>query len=390
MRVRFAPFGFGAALAVFASLAQASDAPGYYAPRAGLDPDHALLMDAWSGKPEIVDRLRARLEAAPAPSIAADGWSFLCNFEEHAGRYAQSASACNKAIAADPHGGDVNTLDVVERLAGLPPPHSYGTARVPVTAGVHIAVRAGAYVGTAIADTGAEISVMMQSVARQAHVRILGDSGNVGDTTGAVTGRIGLLPEVMIGNGVVKDLPVLVLPDAQLIITDGKEVVKLPFVLSLYAMAGFGRVAWLDHDKWLVLGRDAPAGFAGAVPMIWHPRGIAVPLDGPGGRRTAHFDSGANVSYLFDQALPLVSDAERAQIVASTRKIGGVSGVVEENIRKLPAASFMLAGQGLVLRNVDVAAAPETGEAARLGEDVLADYQAVVFDFEKMQFSISP
>jgi hypothetical protein len=231
---------------------------------------------------------------------------------------------------------------------------------------------------------------MMQSVARQARVRILGASGNVGDTTGAVTGQIGLLPEVMIGNGVVKDLPVLVLPDAQLIITDGKEVVKLPFVLSLYALAGFGRVAWLDHDKFLALGRDAPADFAAAVPMIWHPLGIAVPLDGPGGRRTAHFDSGANVSYLFDQALPLVSDAERAQIVESTRKIGGVSGVVEENIRKLPAASFTLAGQRLVLRNVDVAAAPQTGEAARLGEDVLANYGAVVFDFETMRFSVSP
>jgi gag-polyprotein putative aspartyl protease len=390
MRARLVPFSFVAALAILALPAQAADAPGYYASRAGLDADHALLMDAWSGKPETIDRLRARLAETPAPSIAADGWSFLCNFEEHAGRYAQSASACAKAVAVDPHGGDANTLALVERLAGLPPPRSYGTARVPVTAGVHIPVRAGAYAGTAMADTGAEISVMMQSVARDAHVRILGASREVGSTTGAVTGQIGLLPEVMIGDGVVKNLPVLVLPDAQLILTDGKEVVKLPFVLSLYAMAGFGRVAWLDHDKFLVLGRYAPEGFAGAVPMIWHPRGIAVPLDGPGGRRTAHFDSGANVSYLFDRALPLISDAERAQIVESTRKIGGVSGVVEEKIRKLPAASFTLAGQSLVLRNVDVAAAPETGEAARLGEDVLADYGAVVFDFEKMQFSISP
>ena len=62
MRARLVPFALFAALAIFAPLAQAAEAPGYYASRAGLDADHALLMDAWSGKPETIDRLRARLE----------------------------------------------------------------------------------------------------------------------------------------------------------------------------------------------------------------------------------------------------------------------------------------------------------------------------------------
>ena len=134
----------------------------------------------------------------------------------------------------------------------------------------------------------------------------------------------------------------------------------------------------------------APADAAGAVPLMWHPLGIAVPLDGPGGRHAAQFDSGANVSYLFDAGLPLVSDAERAKVADSTRNIGGVSGVVKEDIRKLPVASFILAGQPLVLKDVDVAKEPDTGEAARLGEDVLQNYSAVIFNFDTMRFSISP
>jgi hypothetical protein len=364
--------------------------PDFYAPRAGLDANRALLLDAWSGNAEAIAALRHRLEATPPPVIAADGWSFLCNFDYHSALYAQAETDCAKAITADPDGGDANTLAIVDRVKSLPSPSTSGSARVPLTIGVHIPVHAGDYTDTAIADTGAEISIMMQSVARAAKVRMLGASKDVGGTTGSVSGEIGLLPQVDIGNATVRNIPVLVLPDAQLTITHGKDVVKLPFILSLYAMAGFGRVAFLDHDKWLALGSVAPGDAAGAVPLMWHPRGIAVPLDGPGGRQAAHFDSGANVSYLFDAGLPLVSDAERAKVIESTREIGGVSGVVKENIRKLPVASFTLAGQPMVLKNIDVAKDLDTAEAARLGEDVLQDYSAVIFDFDTMRFSVLP
>jgi hypothetical protein len=378
------------ALSLAASVQAAPLPPDYYAPRTGLDADHALLVDVWSGKPETIAALRHHLEATPAPAIAADGWSFLCDFDYHSGLYAQGETDCHKAIAANPSGGDANTLAIIDRVKSLPPPSSSGSARVALTSGVHIPVHAGDYADFAIADTGAEISVMMQSVAQAAHVNMLGASKDVGGTTGSVSGNIGLLPLVQIGDATVRNIPVLVLPDAQLTITHGKDVVKLPFILSLYAMAGFGKVAFLDHDKWLALGAAAPADAAGAVPLMWHPQGIAVPLDGPGGRHAAHFDSGANVSYLFDAGLPLVSDAERAKVSDSTRDIGGVSGVVKETIRKLPVASLTLAGQPLVLKDVDVAKEPDTGEAARLGEDVLQDYSAVIFDFGTMQFSVSP
>ncbi|HEY3521713.1 MAG TPA: retropepsin-like aspartic protease [Rhodanobacteraceae bacterium] len=255
---------------------------------------------------------------------------------------------------------------------------------------MHVPVRASGYAGTAIADTGAEISVMMQSVATAAHVKMLGASRNVGSTTSAVSGQIGLIPEVTIGEATVENIPVLVLPDARLTIRSGKETVSLPFILSVYALADFGRVAWLDHDKWLALGSAAPASFPDAVPMIWHPTGIAVPLEGPGGRRAAQFDSGSDVSYLYESGSSLLSDAERSSIVKAKRKIGGVGGVVEQEVRRVPRADLRLADQALVLKNLDIAAQPETGEAARLGEDVLAAYSAVVFDFDAMTFSISP
>ncbi|MGN6730332.1 MAG: retropepsin-like aspartic protease [Rhodanobacteraceae bacterium] len=377
------------ALWIVAAPARALEKPDFFAPRAGMNADTALYLDAWSGKANAVERLRTRLARTPAPANAYDDWSFLCDFDFHAARYSEAIPECKKAITLNPKGDDANTLAIVKLLAGQSAPRAHGSARVPVTKGVRVPVKAGAYDGTALADTGAQISVMMQSVAKAAHVKMLGASRDVGSTTATISGQIGLIPEVRIGGATMENIPVLVLPDAQLTIRSGKETVSLPFILSLYALADFGRVAWLDHDKWLALGNAAPSSFPDPVSMIWHPTGIAVPLDGPGGRRAAQFDSGADVSYLYESGTALLSDAERASIVKARRKIGGLGGIVEQEVRRVPSAHFTLAGQPLVLKNINIAPEPDTGEAARLGEDVLATYSAVVFDFRAMTFSVS-
>jgi len=362
--------------------------PDFFAPRAGMDADTALYLDAWTGDANAVERLRARLSQTPLPANANDDWSYLCDFENHAAQYAKAVADCKKAVALNPHGGEADTLVIVKLLQHQPTPHAYGSARVLVAPGVRVPVKAGGYAGPALADTGAQISVMMQSVARSADVKMLDVSHRVGSTTASVAGRIGLIPEVKIGNAVVENIPVLVLPDAQLRVSDGKQTISLPFILSLYALADFGRIAWLDHDKWLALGSKAPPPFPGAVPMIWSPDGIAVPIEGAGGRRAAQFDSGADVSYLYASGTSLLSDAERASIVKATRKIGGLGRIVEQEVRRVPRADLTLAGHSLVLKNLNIAKQPEAGEAARLGEDVLQAYSTVVFDFGTMTFSV--
>lgn len=362
--------------------------PDYFARRAGMDADVAVYLDAWSGNANAVERLRSRLGQVPAPANAYDGWSFLCDFEFHSAQYAKAIPDCEKAIALNPKGGDANTLAIAKLVAAQPVPSAHGSARVPVAKGVRVPVKAGNYDGAALADTGAQISVMMRSVANAAHVKILGASRDVESTTSSVSGQIGLIPEVKIGTAVARNIPVLVLPDAQLTIAAGKQTISLPFILSLYALADFGRVAWLDHDKWLALGSAAPAPLPEAVPMAWFPNGIAVPLEGPGGRQAAQFDSGADVSYLYESGASLLSSAERASIFKARRKIGGVGAVVEQEVRRVPKADLRLAGQPLVFRDINIAPEPETGEAARLGEDVLSSYSAVIFDFKAMTFSV--
>src|ERR1700761_8981811 len=121
---------FALTLALAAS-AKAADMPDYFAPRAGMDADTALYLDAWSGK--SLDALRARLNASPAPANAADGWSLLCDSDYHAGAYAQAIADCQKAAALDPQGGAGNALAIVQLLVNEAPPRASGFAKVPVT-----------------------------------------------------------------------------------------------------------------------------------------------------------------------------------------------------------------------------------------------------------------
>jgi hypothetical protein len=378
-----------AALLLLTATPALADDP--YAADGAATGDGRLTADVIFGRTGAIERLRARLHQADASAdLQTDGWSTLCEHDYHVGDYALGAKECDQAAA---RGTDANTAKIVRLLAAEPAPRAEGSARVPLSPGGHIGVIAGDYQGFAIADTGAQISVMMQSVAKLAHVRILGASSSVDTTTTAVAGQIGILPEARIGAATLRDLPVLVLPDRQLILGGG--AIRLPFILGLYAMTGFGRVAWLDHGRALALGDAAPAPTAGAVPITWHPVGIGVPIDGVanhglGGRRQARLDSGANLSYLYRTALPLLKPEDAARLTPSRRQVGGVGGVVEEVIDTLPRATLALAGHPLEFGEIDVAKDPGEGEAALLGEDVLTRYAAAVLDFGTMRFSVTP
>jgi len=357
-----------------------------------LSPDKRLIQDELFGKPGASARMRARLLLLqikkPHDAFVVEGWSLLCSASYHSGNYRQAIADCEAATVADPASDDRNTLALVQRFVNEPPPARLGgSARLGFDAEHRIPVRAGRFDGTAIADTGAQITVMMQSVAEQAGVRDLGPTGQISTTTSAVSGSIGILPGLRLGEAKLTNIPVLVLPDAQLTFENGSF--KLPLVLGLYPLALFGRIAWLDHGKILVLGEDAPALSNDAVPAYWHPLGIGIPLDGPGGRMPAHFDTGSDTTYLFEQGLALVSGDERAAITQATRKLGGVGGITQESVRKLPIATLAIAGQPLVLHDVVVAAAPRTGEAARIGEDLFTKFGVCVLDFQAMKFSLN-
>lgn len=350
------------------------------------------LLDVTFARPGAEKRLRQRLLSPVAldGQFIRQGWSALCEAGYRAGNYRQAMKDCRRAVVADPSGDTAaaRTLAVVTGMRDQPPIQAVGSAKVELTKDVRILVGIGNQEVSAVVDTGGQISVMMQSMARKTGVRELGATLQVGTTTAPVLAKLGLIERVRIGDATIMNIPVAILPDALLTFDDGK--VRLPFLLGLYPLCAFGRVAWVDHGAALAIGSRVPAGRGTGARLLWHPLGIAVPLSGAGGTRIAQFDTGAEESYLFERGLDLLAPAERAAVEASQRGIGGIGGARKEKVQKIPVATLSLVGSPLVLRKVDVAPQIESGEAARLGFDAVKRFAIVTIDFNQMRIFVEP
>ncbi len=384
----------GLAILIFASLTlNLEAATDVFYRQSHVDPKNkveSLLLAAMFGGPRDAARLRAALVSDPDRNESqAEAWSFLCRDSYHRGDYPLAIADCTSAIAIDPadRWGAKGALTMAQLLKETPAPLLAGTgARVALTADGRFPVIAGDEQIAALADTGAQICVMMQSIAEKIGVHILGDSEEVGTTTKAVSGKIGVIARARIGDSELRNLPVLVLPDAALTYDEGK--LQFPLILSLYAMEQFGRVAWLDHGKILAFGDAAPSVATNAEPVFWHRLGVGISIDGAGGRRSAHYDTGSNKTYLYSQGLVITSKAERASVRPAERKVGGVGGVIVEKIRRLPRLTARIGGEELALTNVDVVPSPKESDAARVGSDICRQNSEVVLDFERMLFSV--
>ncbi|MBY8827615.1 retropepsin-like aspartic protease family protein [Hephaestia mangrovi] len=331
--------------------------------------------------------------AANAHGAAVDRaamWHRLCSDYGLRGWYEAALHACTSEATVAPRGEADDDIAMARALQGLPPVRAIGSARVPLMPN-KLGSRSASVVVDGFAlpwfiDSGAEVSVVSQSVADRIEVRMLTGNVQVGTTTAPVQGRMGVIDTLSIGGATVENLPVLVLPDAQLTIAD---LPTIPAILGLPALAAFHRVAWLDGASELALGDDAPAVPADAPRLYWHEEGVGVPISTARGTRGAHLDSGANASYLRAAGHALLSRAQERAAVTHDRRIGGAGGVVATRHKVLPKLTIKLAGAPVTLTDVSIIEQDKEG-AARIGDDAIRQLGELALDFDRMRVSAAP
>ncbi len=237
-----------------------------------------------------------------------------------------------------------------------------------------------------LVDTGAEITVVSNTLARRIGVRPLQGSVTVHTTTGVATGNLAIVDRLHIGDAEVENLPVLVLPDAQLEIGDRPGIQA---ILGLPVLVAFGRAAWLDAGATLVLGEAAPSPPPESPRLYWHEEGIGAPVSTDRGIRGAQLDTGANETSLRAPAHALLTPAIEASAAYRRGEVGGAGGVMEIDEKVYPKIALDVVGVPMVLKNVSLDETENEG-AARLGDDVLGRLSLLSLDFENMRVSALP
>jgi clan AA aspartic protease (TIGR02281 family) len=268
----------------------------------------------------------------------------------------------------------------VERSAqGGPVPSRRGQA-----AHVSVQVEAGGRRATLMLDTGASLSALGDSLARELGVRILDATVLLGTTAaGSTRARLGVLPEVRIGPAVVRNVPVYVLPDAALRMN--AAAYQMGGILGLPVIAALGPLTMYADGRVVLepIGRAPPRapnvclwGRTPVVAAIF--RGRRLPME---------LDTGAESTFFYAH----FRRAYGATVRKSGRRLvvwGGVAGARKVVTYLIPMLRLDVGGRTVTMYDVKVPhrelfQRPQ-GLYGLVGQDFFSQVKAMTIDFGTM------
>jgi hypothetical protein len=393
-----------AALLSCATAAQANATPTLSQTRAALRSDPLLIgrapagdgrgagIDVLLGKTGAEYELRRWARSGAPASERADAWHLLCEAALRRMSYRSALAACAEGDRLQGQAATEALRSLLTFLQTLPATRwsrpglemplvrdSDGTRR--------LAIGPRGSTIEAIVDTGAELSLMMESVARRFHARPIG-TAQVGTSTSDVSTGMAVVDRLPVGDNVVENLVVSVVPDAQLTFPDGTSI---PAILGLPVLLAAERFAFLDHGTRLALGTRAPRlQAATAAPLYWDPSGFGFAARFRRAIRAVHFDSGSKRVELFPAGLTALSPAELATRIAKPRQVTGIGGNRTEKASEVPVVQMWVGKQPWRIAPMQVAETDSAGEAGRIGAPLFDRFSTAIFDTKAMLMMVRP
>lgn len=374
---------------------------GYGARRGGaLDFYRAAADVAFSRPDAAIPELRRFLRSRPAaadPRRRQTAYELLADAYVRAGRYREAAQVYDR-LAGDAttdsagRGNASNVRGLWAALAGTPAQ----TVRVPGPvrieaardrAGlVNVPVAAGGATVGFVWDTGANLSTVTESTAREMGFRVLDATVDVGSSTGALTrARVGVAPELRIGEATVRDAVFLVFPDSALAFPQIDYQIR--GIVGFPVIAAFGATTVMRSGG-LVLADTAAGGGGGPQNLCMRGLMPIVAAEHEGRRLHFTFDTGAQTTSLY----PPFHALHRAAVErrpATTVRTGGAGGTREVRAFSYSPLVLALGGREVTVPTVSVFAERTTDDSehvyGNLGQDVIRQFESMTFDFRRMQ-----
>lgn len=233
-------------------------------------------------------------------------------------------------------------------------------------------------------DSGANISTIRRSVAIRMGVHFTGSTVEVNNSVGTTVGtECGYIPRLMIGDMVVENIMVLIMPDASLTFDDlGYSIDGIIGFPVIRALGEFS----ISGDGWL---RISPQDVNEPRRQNMFQKGmlpfVEVWLDGE--RLTMVLDTGAAISQLSRRYYKKHRVKIKKYSAQATVSIGGAGATKEFCHHRLKDKSFEVSGKTIALPSVNVMMTNTFRDKKNdgfMGQDMLLHSGEVVMNFHDM------
>jgi hypothetical protein len=252
---------------------------------------------------------------------------------------------------------------------------------------VNVPVDAGGKHESFVFDTGANLSTVMESVAREMGFRMIDSQVQVGTATGArAAARLAVAPELRIGGATVRNVVFLVLPDSALSFPQIGYAIR--GIVGHPVIAALGEITLTRDGHLRAPAHPSAAAARGEQNLCLD--GLDNLVRGSLGGQTLLFglDTGAKSSTLFPpyyRRNQAAVDAGRA----AEMQIGGAGGMRQLRVRYIGPVTYDVGGATATLADVPVGLDPSQGRSdyadGDIGQDVISQFAEMTLDYRAMQ-----
>lgn len=343
----------------------------------------------------------ARLAAEGRPDFRRAALGLIVETAFAQGDYARAAEAGRGYHAQLAAAGKAEQAEAAERtwrlaalLAGRPAQRVEGdvatggvaATRDPVGL-TRITFTVNGQAQAAVVDTGANLSVLSAETARRLGVTVLEGDLRIGNgVASTVASRVGIADRVEIAGTVLRNVPFLIIDDAQLTfpVAGGYHI---PAIVGLPALRPLGRMTITRAGRFEVA---ASAGPGGAPNLHASGNDIYVDIAVDGRPVAMHIDTGATQTSLS----PLYATAnadEVARLRRGNSQVASAGGQRQLAIAMWENAPLSVAGRDLTLPRLPVSL-PAEGPAptvyGTIGSDTLERFESYTLDFGAMRLEL--
>jgi hypothetical protein len=261
---------------------------------------------------------------------------------------------------------------------------------------MRIAVRLGGHDHEAILDTGANLSTISASAAKQAGIHLLPQALSVGSASQrALPMRLGIAPWVQLGTARLTNVVFIVLPDAALRFPHGY---RINVIIGLPVLMALGQRLEIVNSGMPELLYDVPratpadASTAPAQMLLCGPTllllvrlpGIRTPLP-------MTLDTGSDSTAFSHHALAAAPTAF-AHARRHITHFGGAGGETAASGRLVPAATFIIGRHRFELKNVPLGSPAHASgywkSDGNIGQNVLSQAARWTMNFKTMTLAV--